>query len=112
MSDDYTVLEQSVNTSFAPYGIAQESSRGAPGTPYTTSLEAGGAGEEISIYGDGSTGLAECGASVTAGKLVTADATARIVNATGAPPWSFFTVGRALEDGTVGQVIRIEVITR
>ncbi len=112
MSDDFTVLEQSVNTSFVPYGIAQEYSRGAPGTPFTTSLEAGTTGDEIKIYGNGSVGLAECGASVTAGKMVTADATARIVNVTGAPPWSFFPVGMALEDGTVGQVIRIDVITR
>jgi len=112
MSDDYTVLEQSVATSFAPYGIAQEWCRNAPGTPFDTSLYAAASGDELLVYTDGATGLAECGGTVTAGKMLVADSTARVVNATGAPPFSFYTVGRALEDGDTGDVIRVEVIIR
>lgn len=113
MSDDYKVLEMSVNTSFAPFGILQEYCRYAPGTPFDTSLQAATAsGQEVLVYCDGATAIAECGGTVTAGKLVTSDSTARIVDVGGAPPFSMYVVGRALEDGAAGDVIRIEVIIR
>lgn len=110
MNDDFTVLEMSVATSFVPFGIAQGSSRNAPGTPFDTSLFAGSSGDEICVWTDGAEGaLAECGGTVTAGKTLTADSTARVVDAGGAPPFSFYPVGVALEDGATGDVIRIKV---
>lgn len=115
MSDDYTVLEQSVNTSFEPYGIAQPNSRFAPGTAFDTSLFAATNGKSLLVYGRGSVALAECGGTVTAGKRVVADSTARIVDsvfAGGLTSLAISTgweVGTALEDGAVGDVVRIEV---
>lgn len=109
MSTDFTVLEMSVNTSFPVYGVSQEWSRQAPGTPFDTSLYAAQSGDELLVYVAGSTALCECGNTVTAGKMVTADSTARIADATGAPPWSFFAVGKALESGAAGDVVRVEI---
>ena len=110
MNTDYTVLEMSVAVSFPPFGIAQPSSRNAPGAPFDTSLFAGSSGDSICIWTDGAVGaLAESGGTVTAGKAVVADSTARIVDVGGAPPYSFVVVGQALESGAAGDVIRIKV---
>lgn len=113
VSTDYTAVEQvSYSVSFMPLGISQEWCRNPPGTPYDTSLNAAVSGEELLVYTDGSIALAECGNTVTAGKMVVSDTTSRIVDAPGAPPFSFYTVGRALESGAAGDVVRIEVILR
>lgn len=109
MTSPFTVVEMSTNLSFPAFGIAQEWTRNPPGTPFDTSLRAAESGDELRVYGPGSEGKAECGGTVTAGKYVTADGTARIVDAGGSPPWSFHVVGRALEDGAAGDVIRVQV---
>lgn len=109
LSDDYTVLEMSVATSFAPFGVTQEYCRKAPGTPFDTSLHAAAAGDEVLVYTAGAIALAECGDTVTAGKTLTVDSTARVIDAGGAPPFSFYPVGVALEDGAAGDVVRIRV---
>ena len=109
LSDNFAVLEMSVQTSFPAFGIAQEWCRQAPGTPADTSLFAGASGDEIMVYVNGCIGLAECGGTVTQGKVVTGDSTARIVDAGGAPPFSFYAVGLALESGAAGDVVRVKV---
>jgi hypothetical protein len=115
MSTDFTVLEMSVATSFQPYGVTQEYSRKAPGTPFDTSLFAAASGDEVLIYGAGATALAECGGTVTAGKRVTVDSTARVVDSVFAGGLTSLAismgweVGLALESGAAGDVVRVEV---
>ena len=113
ISDDYKALMMTVNTSFSPFGVAQGSARQPPNTPFNTSMQAGISDQEIKVYGPGSTALAECGGTVTAGKMVTVDSTARIVDssapaaALSTPLWD---LGLALEDGGAGDVVRIRVM--
>ena len=115
MSDQFTVLEMSVATSFPPFGIVQDNSRKAPGTAFDTSLFAAASGDELLVWAAGSVALAECGNTVTAGKMVTVDSTARIINstygaATSLPVLFGWEVGKALENGAAGDMIRIEVM--
>lgn len=113
-SDDNIVLEASVNTSFPPAGIAGTNSRWAPGTAFDTSLFHATSGQEVLVATNGAEALAECGNTVTAGKAVTYDSTARVVNstlggATSLPVLQAFEIGTALEDGTAGDLVRIRV---
>lgn len=113
LSDDFIVSEASVNTSFPPIGITMEYTRFAPGTPFDTSLYAATDGLEVAYTGNGGVAKAECGGTVTAGKAVTYDSTARIVDATGFPgPVSYWVVGIAREDGAAGDVVRVDVNIR
>jgi hypothetical protein len=109
---EWTANEMSTNLSFPPLGIAQEWGRYPPGTPFDVSNEAARSGDEVLYYAPGSVGLAECGGTVTGGKVQTVDSAARIVDATGSPPWSFHAVCKALEDGSAGDVVRVEVLGR
>lgn len=115
MSTDHTVLEASVATSLQPYGISQEYSRKAPGTPFDTSLYAAQNGDELLVYVNGAQALAEAGGTVTGGKRVTYDSTARIVDSpfagglTSLAISSGWEIGLALESGGAGDVLRIEV---
>ena len=113
-SDDNVVLEASVNTSFPPAGIAGTNSRWAPGTAFDTSLYHATSGQEVLVSTNGAEALAECGGTVTAGKQVTFDSTARIVNstlgsATSLPVLIGWEVGTAIEDGAAGDLVRIRV---
>lgn len=109
---EYGAVEASTNLSFPPLGIAFEHSRNPPGTPYDTSLQIADSGDEFAYYGAGSEGRAECGGTVTAGKLQTYDSTARIVDATGSPPYSMHVVCIAKENGSTGDVVRVNVLGR
>jgi hypothetical protein len=110
LSDDFTVLEMSTALSFPVFGVTQIHSRKAPGTPFDTSLYAAQSGDEVTVTVQGGTALAECGNTVTAGHYVVADSTARVANAGGsAPPFSMHIVGKALEDGAAGDVVRVLV---
>ena len=121
MTGDYTVLEMSAASGQAgsvvgnptPYGIAQEWSRNTPGTPFDVSCEAGNTGDEILVYGDGALAKAECGATIAAGDYVTAGTDARIITTdlTIQPNLSVVTMvlGQALEAGTAGDVIRVQM---
>lgn len=116
LSDEWTVLEMSTAQSWAPYGVAQEYSRKAPGTPFDTSLYAAANGDELLVYTIGGRALAECGGTVTGGNMVTVDSTARIVNSnfgaaqfSGGPVSTGWNIGLALESGTAGDVVRIDV---
>lgn len=113
-SDDFAVLMMSTNTggSYVPVGIAQEWTRHPPGTPYNVSNEAGNNGDDILVYGAGSIALAECGNTVTGGRMVTVDSTARIVNSVvdEAISVNVWDIGMAEEDGAVGDVIRVRVM--
>src|SRR3954470_2085253 len=82
MSGANIVLEASVNTSFPPVGVAGTASRWAPGTAFDTSLFHATSGQEVLVYTNGAEALCECGNTVTAGKQVTYDSTARILNST------------------------------
>lgn len=113
LSDDFRVLMMSTNASFAPYGIAQNWVRNTPGTPFQVSNEAGSTDEEIMVWTHGAIALAECGNTVTAGKMVTTDTTARVVDSAGigaAISTAVWDVGLALEDGAAGDVIRVQVM--
>lgn len=114
-NSDYSCLEMSSAgaTSFAPMGISQLNTQDPPGTPFDTSMYAGQSGDTISVFGNGSIAHAECGATVAAGQYVSPGTDARIV-----PSISFgygtglsfcHVVGKALEGGTTGDVVRMEV---
>lgn len=119
MTSDFTVTEMSAASAQAvslaggptPFGIAQEWTRNAPGTPFDTSMEAGNGGDEILVYTNGSMALAECGGTIAAGDFVTATTDARIIttNLTIQPNLSVVTyvLGQAQEAGTTGDVIRV-----
>lgn len=109
---EYLIGEMSTNLSQPPAGIAMEHTRCPPGTPFDTSLQIGFSGDEVPYYGPGAEGRAECGGTVTAGKLQTVDSTARIVDATGSPPFSFHCVFEAKESGSAGDVVRGIVLGR
>lgn len=116
LSDEWTVLEASVNTSFPPLGISGPNSRKAPGTPFDTSLYHAQSGDEVFIFTAGyQSALAECGGTVTAGKRVTWDSTARIVDSVSGGGLTSLAisfnweVGTAMESGAAGDVIRIQV---
>lgn len=106
LTDEFIAVEMSTNLSNPSFGIAQEWCRQPQGTPFNTSMEAATSGEEFLAYTQGQIGLAECGGTVTAGKMQTTDSTGRIVDSTGSPPQSFWNVFRAEENGTTGLVVR------
>lgn len=111
-SGEYGCVEASTNLSFPPLGIALEHSRNPPGTPFDTSLQIADTNDEVPYYAAGAIGRAECGGTCTAGKLLTYDSTARVVDAGGSPPFSMHCIGKALENGAAGDVIRVEVLPR
>lgn len=122
-TSDFAVLEMSAAFAASvaspgiatPAGIAQEWSRNPPGTPFDTSLEAGLSGDEIMVYTNGAIARAELGGTVAAGQPLIAGTDARVITggAVGLGANSVVTgawlMGTALEGGTVGQVVRMEV---
>lgn len=111
-SGEYGAVEASTNLSQPPLGIALEHTRNPPGTPFDVSGVIATSGKEVPYYAAGAEGRAECGGTVTAGKLQTYDSTARIVDATGSPPYSMHVVFKAKESGGAGDLVRGEVLGR
>lgn len=89
-----------------PYGIAQEWTSGAPGTPYDDGYAAN-AGEQIMIYGPGSIARAAAkrtSDNISAGRPVGPSSTSEIIGVTSGPA-----VGWLLESGTANKHQRLRV---
>src|SRR5437870_2738995 len=88
-------------------GISQAGSRNPPGT----ALDDGNAalvGENVMVFEVGSECWAECGATVTTNDEVKSDSVGRVITASSTDE----AIGRALQSGTVGVLIRVLVGSR
>ena len=88
-------------------GIAQSGTRNPPGT----ALDDGNAaltGENVMVFEVGSECWAECGGTVTTNDELKSDSVGRLITASSTDE----AIGRALQAGTVGQLIRVLVGSR
>jgi|GEM_PF-1204648 len=105
---DFAVLEGEANARII--GISQEGSNYPPLNDLSLTVYAAQNGDPVQIYGDGDTCLLELGDTVTRGGRIKSDA-----DGCGVPILSTGTtiqqIGAvALQSGTVGQKIRVQVL--